>query len=130
MTGKMILNVSELELLYAYALPHMRLPTDKAPLGTFRRLVEKGLVREGVGKAVMPMTMEELHMSGDETPEEFEAKLKPYLIDTPGWVITNKAIGILLLVVDPGNEKKAEAVMRAFIADEDPAGPYDSATRA
>lgn len=111
-------------LLQVYAFPHMKLDTKIKLVGSarvaFDELREKGLVREGVGRAVAPMGPG-VDLKGTETAEEFEAALKPMLVDTPGWVITEKAIAMFLQAVEPVNREKAERVLRTFIADIDPA---------
>jgi len=116
----MDISTSELKLLQAYALPHMRFPTDGFPVGTFRKLIDKGLVREGIGRAISPIGTTELNLTGNESAEEFEAALQPRLVDTPGWVLTERGVQMILLMVEAENRPKTEAVLRTFIADKDP----------
>jgi len=110
------------ELLQVYAFPHMKLQPKlvNSARTAFDELREKGLVREGRGWAIAPMGPV-VNLTGNESAEEFEAALKPSLVETPGWVITEKGIQMFLQAVEPQNREKAERVLRTFIADRDPA---------
>lgn len=130
------LTMNAMALLEMFAFPHMKLePTMKDQFGlelkdaaretaakeAFSELKAKGLVREGRGFAIVPMGPD-VELTGDESAEEFEAAMRPRLAETPGWVVTEKAIQALAETVGPDNREKAIRVMRTFIADRDTEG--------
>lgn len=122
MSNDVILSKNAFELLSMYAFPHMRLVPDltkQEGAEAFAELKAKGLIREGIGRAVVA-TFNDLQLDGTESAEEFETAMSARLEDTPGWVITEKAIAALADTVEPENKEKAVRVMRTFIADKDP----------
>lgn len=121
-------------LLEMFAFPHMKIePPMKDAYGltltgeareaaagaAFAELKAKSLVREGQGFAIM-LLGDDLTLTGEESYEEFEAALRPRMVETPGWVVTEKAIQAIADTVQPQNREKAMRVMRTFIADRDP----------
>lgn len=116
------LSADAYELLMMYAMPHMKIEPkiEGSASEAFAELRAKGLVREGRGFAIV-MTGDNLQLTGEESIEEFEAALKPRLVETPGWVVTERAINQIADTVEPHNREKAVRVMKTFIADVDPA---------
>ena len=125
MNNEAAINISLTEdawaLLQVYAFPHMKLQPKlvNSPRTAFEELRDKGLIREGRGWTVTAMGPG-VDLKGDESADEFEAALKPALVETPGWVITERAIQMFVQAVEPENKPKAERVLRTFIADKDP----------
>lgn len=115
------------DLLQMYALPHVHRegpqPKNDAERArvrvAFAELRDKGMVREGIGNALV--FDESVVLTGNESKEEMAALLKPHMIATPGWVVTERGMNWIADKVQPKDREKAIAIMRFYIVDKDPA---------